>query len=205
MKQFLLKSAFTGLQRRLLVVLIVALLPVYGYFVASSFAIQRESLKQARVGVQAVARLSAFGVERTVEGAHQLLNAITSGPSLRGSGLNDLCLEFLENIGIGYPYYTNLGFLDLEGNLTCDALNMAAGGNFSDRSYFRQALTTRSLVMGDYEIGQTSRKPSITFAMPVIDNGGLQKGVAVVGLDFKHLESGLKTPKQVEMRVTVTD
>ena len=205
MKEFLLKSLFTGLQRRLLVVLIVALLPVYGYFVASSFAIQRESLKQARVGVQAVARLSAFGVERTVEGARQLLNAITSGPSLRGSGLNDLCLEFLENIGIGYPYYTNLGFLDLEGNLTCDALNMAAGGNFADRSYFRQALTTRSLVMGDYEIGQTSSKPSVTFAMPVIDNGGLQKGLAVVGLDLRHLESGLKAPKQVEMRVTVTD
>ena len=205
MKQFLLKSAFTGLQRRLLVVLIVALLPVYGYFVASSFAIQLESLKQARLSVQSVSRLSAFGVERTVEGAHQLLNAITSGPSLRGSGLNALCLEFLGNIGNGYPYYTNLGLLDLDGDLTCDALSLADGGNFADRPYFKQALTTRSLVMGEYETGRSPGKPSITFAMSVLDNQERQKGVAFVALDLGHLQAGLKMPRRAEMQVSVTD
>ncbi len=199
------KSLFTGLQRQLLVLLIVALMPIYGYFVVSSIAIQRESLNQATLDVQAVSRLSAFGVERTVEGTRQLLNAITSGPSLKGSGLNTLCLDFLANIGKDYPYYTNLAVLDLNGNLTCDGMRMAAGGNFADRPYFKQALATRSFVMEDYQVGQVTSKPSITFAMPFFDNSGLLKGVAVVALDLTHLAAGLKAPRQANMHVSVMD
>ena len=205
MTYFPFATAFSGLQRRLLVLLVVALLPLFIYFIASSFAYQRENLKQARLGVMAVSRLSAFGVERTVEGAHQLLNAITSAPSVKGSGMNALCLEFLATIAKEYPYYTHLGIVDLDGNVTCDASGRAAGGNFADRVYFKRILATRSFAAGDYQIGRISGKPSITFAMPVFDNGGLLKGAALVALDLNHLDTGLKAPMQTGMRVSVTD
>lgn len=106
MKFFKLTGAPSGIQQRLLMLLFVALLPLIGYVIALSFSQQHESLKQATLSVQTVSRLSAFGIERTVEGAHQLLNAITSGPSVRSRGLSALCREFLSNIGNDYAYYT---------------------------------------------------------------------------------------------------
>ena len=75
MKRFIGSGALTGLQQRLLVLLVVALVPVIGYVAALAFVQQREGLKQARLDVQAISSLTALGVERTVEGAHQLLNA----------------------------------------------------------------------------------------------------------------------------------
>lgn len=204
MKFFKLTGAPSGIQQRLLMLLFVALLPLIGYVIALSFSQQHESLKQATLSVQTVSRLSAFGIERTVEGAHQLLNAITSGPSVRSRGLSALCREFLSNIGNDYAYYTNLVVLDLEGNLTCGALGMAVGVNYADRSYFKQALAARSFVIGDYQIGRTTGKPSIAFARPVLDNGGRLNGVAVVALDLSYLNLGLETPRP-EMRVSVMD
>lgn len=205
MKNFSGATAFNGLQRRLLVLLIVALLPVFGYFIWSSYARQRESVMQATLGVQAVSHLSALAVGRTVEGARQLLNAITSVPSVRQSELQALCLEFLATIAKDYPYYTYLGVVDLDGNVTCDASGKRAGGNIADRTYFKRTLATRSFATGDYEIGRTSGKSSITFAMPILDNSGLLKGAALVALDLNHLDSGLKAPIQMGMRVSVTD
>ncbi len=205
MKPFSWASRFTGLQQRLMVLLMVALLPVFGYITALAFEQQHRRLKQASLDVQAVSHLSALGVRRTVEGAHQLLNAITSGPSLRQTGLQTLCLEFLANIAKEYPYYTHLGVVDLDGNVTCDSRGNVTGGNFADRTYFKRTLATRSFAIGDYQIGRISGKPSITFAMPVFDNGGLLKGAALVALEINHLDFGLKDPIQTGMQITVTD
>ncbi len=198
-------TAFTGLQRRLLLLLMVALLPVFGFFIASTVASQRESLAQARLNVQTVSHLSALGAARTVEGAQQLLNAITSGPSLKGSGLGMLCAEFLTNIRNSYPYYTNLGFLDMKGNLSCDTLDRRPGEYLGDRAYFNQALSTRSFAIGEYQMGQISGRPLINFGMPVNDNQGAVKGVAFAALDLSRLALGMKAPGPAKVSVALTD
>lgn len=198
-------TAFTGLQRRLLLLLMVALLPVFGFFIASTFASQRESLVQARLDVQTVSHLSALGAERTVEGAQQLLNAITSGPSLKGSGLGALCAEFLANIRSTYPYYINLGFLDMKGNLSCDTLERRPGEYLGDRAYFNQALSTRSFAIGEYQVGRITGRPLINFGMPVDDNQGAVKGVAFAALDLSRLALGMKTPGPDKVSVALTD
>ena len=179
MKRFIGSGALTGLQQRLLVLLVVALVPVFGYVAALAFAQQRESLKQARLDVQAISGLTALGVERTVEGAHQLLNAITSGPFVRESGDKARCIELLKNIGRNHRFYTNLVVLELNGNLLCDAMGTTGKMNLADRA-FQDALRTRSFAMGDYQVGRISGKPTIHFAMPVLDDQRLPVGASVL-------------------------
>lgn len=205
MRRFTWESPFGGLQQRLLMLLMMALLPVFGYVTALAFAHQNQGLQQARLDVQAVSRLSAVGVRRTVEGTHQLLNAITSAPSVRQSELQALCHEFLATIAKEYPYYTHISVVDLDGNLTCNSSGNVAGGNFTDRAYFKRTLATRSFTTGDYQLGRISGKSSITFGRPVLDKGGLLKGVALVALDLSHLDSGLEGSILTRMRVSVTD
>ena len=205
MKRSRFSGAFSSLQRRLLVLLIVALLPVFGYFMASSVAQQSESLEQAKLGVQAVSSLNALGVERTVEGAHQLLNAISNGPFLRGLGDKAQCTEFLTGIGRDYPHYSNLAVLELDGNLICGESGTTAGPNFADRVPFQEAVRTRSFAIGGYQTGKINDKPSMDFVMPILDKQGVMNGAAMVAIDLSYLQSGLEGPKQAEMRVSVTD
>ncbi|MDP2032135.1 MAG: PAS domain S-box protein [Polaromonas sp.] len=201
------KSSFfatSGLQCRLLL-LAVAMLPVAGLVIASSVSKQRESVAQAGENLLTVSRLSALGAERSVEGARQLLNAITSGPSLKGGGLNALCIEFLANIRSSYRYYSNVGFLDVDGKLICDARKAEPAAYFGDRTYFTQALATRSFAMGDYQIGRITGQTSINFGMPVYDNAGPLKGVAFVALDLSRLTPDVNPSPGFPFSVSVTD
>ena len=205
MRRFLSAIALTGLQRRLLVLLVVVLLPVVGFVIYASIKNQDESLTQAGSNLRSVAQLSALGTERTVEGVQKLLGAVTSGPSLKEDGLNALCTDFLSNIRSTYPDYANVGFLDAEGNLLCDAVRRTSSGNFADRTYFQLALATRSFAVGEYQIGRITGRAVINFGMPVLDNQGALKGVAFAALDLKQPALDLRLAIPPNVSVTVTD
>ena len=83
-----------GLQRRLLMLAVAVVLPMVGLFIATAISEQRDELSRASEKLQVVSHLAALGAERYVEGARQLLNTISSGPSLKGTGLTSLCDEF---------------------------------------------------------------------------------------------------------------
>ena len=205
MKQGVLSMPSMALHNRLVVVLIVALLPVFGFVVNATLNNQNDRLALAGSNLQSLARLSSLGTDRTVEGARQLLGVIASGPSLKSAGLDALCTEFLTNIRATYPKYANLGFLDLNGNIVCHSFGKAPSGNFADRSYFQQALAARSFAIGDYQIGRFTGRPGITFGVPVVDNEGALKGVAFAALDLKHLALDLQIAIPSNVSITVTD
>jgi PAS domain S-box-containing protein len=194
-----------GLHSRLVLILIIALLPAFGFVVYGSIKSQNERLALARTNLQTVSQLSALGTERTVEGARQLLGVITSGPSLKGSGLNALCTEFLDNIRGAYPNYSLVGFLDTQGNVLCDTSRKSSHDNFADRPYFQSALATRSFAVGEYQVGRRSGHPSISFAMPVFDNQGTLKGLAAAGLDLTQRALELQVGIPAYFSVTLTD
>lgn len=195
----------TGLHGRLVVILIVALLPVFGFLIYTSVKNQGERLSLAGSNLWSVAQLSALGTERTVEGAQQLLGVITSGPSLKSSGLNVLCTEFLSNIRSTYPKYANVGFLDPEGKVLCGALSGDPLGNFADRAYFQLAIATRSFAIGEHQIGRITGRASLNFGMPVFDTQGTLKGVAFAALDLEQLAIDLRIATPRNVSITVTD
>ena len=195
----------TGLQGHLGLILLVALLPVLGFVIYTSIKQQDERVQQVGSSLQSVAQLSALGAERTVEGAKQLLGVISSGPSLKSSGLNALCVEFLNNIRIAYPNYANVGFVDVEGNLQCDAVPRDPPLNFADRAYFQLSLKARSFSIGNYQVGRITGLPSINFGMPVVDKQGVLKGVAFAALDLKQLAVALQIATPPNVSITITD
>lgn len=201
------KSIFptAGLQRRLLLLLVVGMLPVFGLVIGSFLSQQRQRLAQASENLLTVSRLTALSAERSVEGARQLLNAITSGPSLKARGLNTLCIEFLANIRSSHRYYSNVGFLDVDGRLQCDARNSEPATYLGDRTYFSQALATRSFAMGDYQVGRITNQATINFGMPVYENTGTLKGVAFAALQLDRLAPDVNAPPGFPFSVTVTD
>ena len=88
-----------SLRTRLVLLVFAALLPTFLLVIYNAHTNQQESLERASDGLLAVTRTADLSQERFVEGARQLLTAITSGPSLKNRELNALCVAFLRNIG----------------------------------------------------------------------------------------------------------
>lgn len=195
----------TGLNSRLVVMLIVALLPVFGFVIYTAVKHQDESLFLAGSNLQTVAQLSALKMDRKIDGVRQLLGAVTSGPSLKDDGLAALCVEFLTNIRAIDPIYANMGFLDAKGNLLCDAVRRTPSGNFADRAYFQLALASRSFAIGEYQIGRITGRAVINFAQPVFDNQDALKGVAFAALNLEQLGLALQIAAPPNVSVTLTD
>ncbi len=194
-----------SLHDRIVWMLIVALLPVFGFVIVASISHQDDKLTQARSDLRTLAQLSSLSTERQVEGARQLLGVTTSGMSLNVTGARAMCSDFLNNIRRTYPNYANVGFLDADGKLLCDALSTPAGGSFTDRAYFQRAIATRSFAVGDYQIGRITGRPSINFGLPMLDSQGVIKGVAFAALDIKHLSLDAQIAVPPNTSVTVTD
>ena len=194
-----------GLQRRLLLLLVVVLLPVFSFFVAQAWQAQRDELAHARERLLVVSRLAALGAERHVEGTRQLLNAMSSAPSLKDNALGMLCGAFVANIRSSYSYYTNLGLINSDGRMICHALPVDATGDYRARSYFTQALATKSFSMGLYQVGQLTGVSSVGFAMPVYDPQQQFKGLAFAGLEISQLAKALTASLPPDLRVTLTD
>lgn len=201
----MLSTRTMGLNSRLVLVLIIALLPIFGFVINESVEAQEEKLFQAGSNLQTIAQLSALGTERTVEGARQLLGGITSGPSLKGVGMDTLCAEFLTNIRNTSQNYANVGFLDLEGNVLCDALRRTSPKNYADRSYFQLVLASRTFSIGEHQAGRTTGRLSISFGMPVFDNQGMVKGVAFAALELPKLALAPQIAIPTNVSVTLTD
>lgn len=185
--------------------LIVALLPVFGFVIYTAVKHQDESLFLAGSNLQTVAQLSALKMDRKIDGVRQLLGAVTSGPSLKDDGLGALCVEFLTNIRGIDPIYANMGFLDAKGNLLCDAVRRTPPGNFADRAYFQLALASRSFAIGEYQIGRITGRADINFAQPVFDNQDAIKGVAFAALNLEQLGLALQIAAPPNVSVTLTD
>ncbi|MDB5939187.1 MAG: domain S-box protein [Polaromonas sp.] len=192
------------LSTSLALLVLVALLPLFGLVTYTSLQAQQGSLAHTREHLLDTAQLTALRHERTVEGARQLLGAMASTRMMQHQDASQ-CTGYLKGLHGKYPFYTNLGLLNLNGNIVCHAINNDRGRFLGDRFYFKQALATESFVIGEYIIGRTSGRPSLTFGMPVVDDQGAVSGVVFAALDVEKLAGSQNLTARSPVSVTVTD
>jgi signal transduction histidine kinase/CheY-like chemotaxis protein len=151
-----------------------------------------------------LARLAAANQERLVEGARQLLIAMSQSPNIRDAD-PEKCYANLEQLLEQYgKSYTNLGVADSTGAVLCSGI---PGPQISvaDRTYFILALKNRTFAVGDYMIGRRSGEPSLGFGYPLIDPGGEVRGAVYAAMNLNELNTSLtggEWPAGVTLTVT---
>lgn len=171
-----------GLRFRLVLLVLMALLPVFGLFACSAQKNRQDALVLAQSRLQAETLLAAAHQQRLMTQVGQLLNDMTSGPSIKDTRIR-LCLPYLRNLQAQDASYANLGVIGLDGRLTCHALDSGTEIFAGDRAYFKQVLATRKPSVGEYSVGRSSGRAVISFGAPVYSNEGVFNGVAFVALD----------------------
>ena len=182
------------LRSRLLLLILAALLPVFGLFTYSAAKNQQTLLALAQTGLQSEALLAAAHQQRLVERAAQLLGDMASGPSIKNPQ-NPLCAQYLKNLQMQDAAYSNLGVIDLNGRLSCHAASPTADRYIGDPALFIQALDQKAFSVGDYPVSQSNGRPGLTFGMPVYSVENSFNGVAFATVDIAKFAEVLATEK----------
>ncbi|HWR87965.1 MAG TPA: cache domain-containing protein, partial [Acidiferrobacterales bacterium] len=182
---------FASLRARLLLLLLLALLPAYGFILYSTLEARQQAAEEARENARWLTRLLAAEQKNLIEIIRQQLQNLAQLPIVRRPDQAALCSRSFAALRTQNAFYANLGVINADGTLRCSALPLAGRVDLSDRDFFREAMRTRAFAVGGYQIGRVTGKGSANLALPVLDAAGKPQAVVYIALDLGALADRL--------------
>lgn len=195
----------TGLRARLLVLVVLALLPLF-VFVVGRAEIEREQARaDATAETRRLASLAAASQEQLIVATRDVLVALAATPAV-GRASDGECSAFLARLLPAYPGYANLGVADPAGRVVCSAVPPPGPVSIADRRYFRRAIETRDFALGEFQVGRVVGEPTLNAGYPLLDAGGTLRGVVYAAIRLSRLSeiaAGSELPPGAT--ITLTD
>lgn len=172
---------------RLLGIVLLAALPALVFVVYTSLQqrqlVRKNAERQVRGVVQDMVRFHG----QLIRQARQLLVLLAEIPEIRQSR-NQECSALFSDLVQGHQEISNLGLADPQGKIICSARPTRESITLADRPYFREALETREVVVGDYQLNPSTDKPSLGLAKSLWSPSGRLQGVLFVNLDLEWVQ-----------------
>jgi len=181
-----------SLRLRILAPAALVAIPAIALLLYTSFERLEHAEQAIAQGAERLAGLEAVDQERLIEGARQLLIAVSQSRDVR-EGDRDVCSAYLNRVvsHVG-SVYTNIGVTDGKGTVTCSAA-AAPSRSLSDRTYFQRALSSKKFAVGEHIVGRQTGRSSLPFAVPVLDEAGEVQQVVFATFDLVVLSGSLIT------------
>jgi PAS domain S-box-containing protein len=145
-------------------------------------AMRQERLKSVRHDLRQSAMLIAAQNNRAIEDAQQLLDSLAESQNGSRTGLLEDCQRTLAQRLREDSRIANISFALPDGRVVCSATPMARPVNIADRLFFRRALTSPGVVIGEAVDSRITGKRVLPFLEAVRDSGGRVLGVYTVTL-----------------------
>ena len=178
------------LRFRLFLLVGLAVLPALGYVAYAAQRHRRAMAEEVKSSAMRLAEHLALQQEQIVEGVREVLTLLAGLPEVRARHAA-ACSERLGELVAGFRRYANLGVIARDGTLLCSGVPTPGPENLADRLYFRRALETRALAVGEYQVGRITGRRSVNFGYPVLDASGRVGAVAFAALDLDWLSERL--------------
>ncbi|HEY4688477.1 MAG TPA: cache domain-containing protein [Anaerolineae bacterium] len=178
---------FSSLRFRLILLVLLAGLPALGATVYAGLEEHRSQAAQVRQETLRLVQLVANNHEALIEGARQLLIALSQYPAVR-EGDRAACATLFADLIEHYPQYTLLSAAWPDGEFFCSAVPLNSPVNIADREYFQRVVQTRDFVVGKFIEGRVTGQFALPFAYPVLDPSGRVTAVVLAGLDLAWIE-----------------
>lgn len=179
-------SKFRGLRAQLILFVLVAVLP--GFFLAlyNYNERRRHVVEETERDALRLVRLASRTQASLVEQTHQLLAVLSKLPVVRGGDPTLSSDLFAELMG-QHPIYANIGAADPSGLIYASGLRTDAPVDASDRIWFRRVMVTRDFASGGFQIGRITKKATINFGYPVVNEASEVRAVLFAALDLSWL------------------
>jgi signal transduction histidine kinase/ActR/RegA family two-component response regulator len=182
-------AVLNSLRVRLLLLVLVAVVPMLTISVLWARAHERLIAREASDDAQALAQLVGERHQRFVDGARGLLLAMSrmrSVAALDGAA----CSASLGPLLGREPIFVNMGAATPDGTLFCSAATPPGPINVADRAFFREALRSGGLGVGEQVISRARGKGALGFGFPVVVEGKVV-AVALASLSVDELQREL--------------
>ncbi len=180
------RFSFSSLRVRLLFLVLLALVPAFGLILYTAWEQRQSAAGDAKEKTLTVARDAVEQQRQLIADTRGILIALARQPVVM-SGQQGACPLFLTGQLKQHATYSNLGVIDLDGNLRCSARPYEGAINLRDRIYFQKSIETRDFSVSDYQIGRVTGKATVAFGYPIFDNRGKLRGVVFAALDLEWL------------------
>ena len=193
-----------GLRTRLIIVVLAAILPLFGLSLVGAVLNTKEAVSRASANLAFSASLMAAAQQKTADATRQTLTAIANTPGLLDTE-GPTCERYFKVLHDQLGIYTNLGIIGLDGQLRCDSLADNPVVFAGDRKYFQDAVASGTFVSSGYIIGRASSMPIMNFAMPMVDGEGKTRAVAFAGMALSALVKISDVPVPHGSRLLIAD
>ncbi|HEY0489444.1 MAG TPA: ATP-binding protein [Telluria sp.] len=178
-------ARLNSLRWRLLLLVGLAIAPMVAMTVAVGIQERENALASARQNLQRLANLAAANEAQSLEGAHQILRDLSSIPDVTADPAK--CSELMAEILNRNTIYVNFGLIEMDGNVSCSAVPLAAPVNLGDRLHFKRAVAEKRFIASRYVFGRVIQKHTINLTYPVIKRGQVT-GVLFAAMDLTELD-----------------
>jgi diguanylate cyclase (GGDEF)-like protein len=178
--------SFHRLRNLLVLLVLLAVTPALVLILYTASEQRRVAAAQVQDEALRLARIASSQQQRFIEGARQLLIALAKRPDVRHARAGACTTAFADLLS-SYPFYANLGAIRADGTIFCSALPFTRPLSAAHRAYFQRAVATREFAVGDYQIGNITKKATVNFGYPVLDAAGAVQGVVFAALDLAWL------------------
>ena len=135
------------LRTRLVLVVLAAILPLFGLSLVGAVLSTHEALSRASADLELSASLVAANQQRVADATHQTLVVIANTPGLQ-DGKDPACPRYFKKLRDQLPIYSTLGIIVLDGQIRCHSQPNGPTGFAGDRRYFKDALASGTFVAG---------------------------------------------------------
>ncbi|MEX2528327.1 MAG: ATP-binding protein [Gemmatimonadota bacterium] len=194
-----------SLRTRLLLLVLLGFLPVVGFLLYTRGQLAELAWEEAEGEILRSARVLASGHRDVIQETRVILAVLAQTPEVRQS-VDGACIDHLPRIFQSQPYYTLLGAIDRQGYLVCTAPPTPGPTYLGDREYMREAYRTGEFVVGEYQVGRVTGRPSVSLVYPVFQDNGRITHLLAAGIDLDRVTlAGLDASTGENITVTVFD
>lgn len=187
-----------GVRGRLILLLLLAFALMCGVIVWQAIQDRNEHIGHAEQMLLAETRIIAAQQQRIVAQADAILTGLMQLPEVRPGASAKACAQVLAARLEREPGFVNLGQALPDGDVACATAPSSGRVSYADRNWFRQALQSDRLVVGDVVTGRVLGKPVIALAKAMRDEQGRVTGVLYLSLDLAWLHRELIEAKLPE-------
>ncbi|RZT10636.1 Signal transduction histidine kinase [Duganella sp. CF402] len=175
-----------SLRSRLVLLVLLAIAPITVMTLINGQRERDHAVETAQENLQRLTNLAAANEAQLIAGARQMLRDMAGVPGITGDAAE--CTRLMANLLRQNPDYSNLGLIQLNGDVSCSAVPFSTPVNLADRSHFRRAVHLRRFVAGGYVFGRVIQKHTVNLTYPVLDDEQRVKAVVFASLDLSRLD-----------------
>lgn len=175
-----------SLLARLCLLVALAVLPALALQVIDQVELREVRQSAATESALRLARLAAGEADRILASARSVLVTVGRLPFVVHED-HAACATFVADLVTQYPYFNSISVLDRGGTPVCTSLPIPEDAAAADPAFLRSALDANDMVIGQYDPGSVTRRPTLPVARRFRGADGEPAGIVTIGLDLQRV------------------